>query len=71
MIVYNKLVRDKIPEIIKEKNQECSRHVANENEYRTSLQDKLTEEVKEFLTEPNEKELADILEVINAINELK
>ena len=61
---YNKLVRDKIPQIIKDKGQEVIFHVANKEEYKN---EKLKEEVEEFLKEPNSEELADVLEVIHAI----
>jgi predicted house-cleaning noncanonical NTP pyrophosphatase (MazG superfamily) len=66
---YNKLVRDKIPEIIKRNNQTPITHIADDKEYWDKLKEKLTEEINEFLQESNAKELADILEVIYAICE--
>ncbi|MCK4634693.1 MAG: nucleoside triphosphate pyrophosphohydrolase [Candidatus Aenigmarchaeota archaeon] len=66
---YNKLVRDKIPELIKQNNQVPVTHVADEKEYWKKLKDKLTEEVEEFLESANEEELADILEVVYALGE--
>jgi|AntAceMinimDraft_18_1070375.scaffolds.fasta_scaffold56440_2 predicted house-cleaning noncanonical NTP pyrophosphatase (MazG superfamily) len=68
---YNKLVRDKIPEIIKKDNQIPLTHIANDEEYWEKLKEKLLEESEEFFKEPNEEELADILEVINAIQDFK
>ncbi len=68
---YNKLVRDKIPEIIKQKGLNPKTHIADETEYWFKLKDKLKEEVNEFLEDSNEEELADILEVINAICKFK
>lgn len=56
---YNKLVRDKIPEIIKADGKECEVEIV-------SAKDKyiLLEEVNEFLEDKNLEELADIMEVL-------
>jgi len=67
MPTYNKLVRDKIPEILKEQKKDFYYHVANREEYTQKLKDKLVEEVNEFLIEPSVEELADIQEVIYAL----
>ncbi|MBU2564608.1 nucleoside triphosphate pyrophosphohydrolase [Patescibacteria group bacterium] len=66
---YNKLVRDKIPEIIKKNNDILIIHIANDKEYYNKLKEKLKEEVNEFLKESNEDELADVLEIIYAIRD--
>lgn len=71
MIRYNKLVRDKIPEIIEQKGGKCTIRIADEKEYWEKLKWKLREEMDEFLEAQNEEELADLLEVIDAIIECK
>lgn len=65
--IYNKLVRDKILNTIKNNNQNYTYHIADLEEYKIKLLDKLTEEVNEFKVDKNEEEVADILEVIDAI----
>jgi predicted house-cleaning noncanonical NTP pyrophosphatase (MazG superfamily) len=71
VIEYNKLIRDKLPEIIKSFNRKPLTHVAEDTEYAEKLKAKLLEEVNEFLETDKEKELADILEVIHAICDSK
>ncbi|MFP4514444.1 MAG: hypothetical protein ACLFNO_00320 [Parcubacteria group bacterium] len=64
---YNKLVRDKIPQIIKSKKIALIVHIASDEEYKQKLRAKLQEEVNEFFEDSNEEELADILEVVYAL----
>ena len=47
-IVYNKLVRDRIPEIIKASGKNCSSEVLSDSDYRQMLDAKLLEEVAEY-----------------------
>jgi len=68
---YDKLVRDKIPEIIKKSGNVSTTHIADNEEYWNKLKKKLKEEVDEFMEENNKEELADILEVIYAICDFK
>lgn len=65
-MVYNKLVRDKIPQIIKEQGEVPCVRVLSDGEYTCALDQKLKEETDEFLQEKNLEELADILEVLFA-----
>jgi len=68
MKIYNKLVRDKILKIMKQNYVSYKYHIAvDDNEYISKLYEKLTEEINEFKETPNAEELADILEVLNAI----
>jgi predicted house-cleaning noncanonical NTP pyrophosphatase (MazG superfamily) len=68
---FNKLVRDKIPEIIKESGKTPVTRVASEEEYLQKLEEKLKEEVNEFLESKDVEELADVLDVIYAICDAK
>ena len=63
----SKLVRDKIPDIIRQKGRVPVTHVAEDDEYWDKLQDKLKEEVHEFLKDGEVDELVDVLEVVHAL----
>jgi len=67
MKIYNKLVRDKIPEIIKKEGKLPITQELNNTEYLKELNKKLQEETSEYLEDNNIEELADIVEVIYGI----
>lgn len=69
MTVYNKLVRDKIPDIIRAQGQTPIYRILEEEEYRRCLEEKLSEEVAEFQQDKAPEELADILTVVLALAE--
>lgn len=64
---YNKLIRDKIPEIIEAAGKRCIVEVMNETEYIDALDCKLNEELEEYQTDKSLEELADLLEVMYAV----
>lgn len=67
MRIYNKLVRDKIPEIITQNGEIPIIKTLSNDEYLKELNIKLQEEMKEYLEDNNVEELADIVEVIYGI----
>ncbi len=67
---YNKLVRDRIPEILDEKGISYEKRIASSEEYKIELIKKLNEEIQEFSEAGDSEELADILEVIEALKKL-
>lgn len=64
---FNKLVRDHIPEIIEKNGQTAYVTVLGDEEYKKALEEKLKEEVNEYISDNSVEELADILEVLDAI----
>jgi predicted house-cleaning noncanonical NTP pyrophosphatase (MazG superfamily) len=70
-IIYNKLVRDNIPAIIKKNGGEPKTRILGDEEYKKRLDEKLQEEVAEYLKDDNVEEIADIYEVITAILKYK
>lgn len=66
-ILYRKLVRDNIPNICITNNQKPKYKVLNDKEYKAALNKKLKEETKEYTRSNDIEELADILEVVEAI----
>lgn len=68
---YQKLVRDRIPEIIQSKGERPIVHFADSIEYEGALVNKLFEEAREFQDSKTPEELADLLEVIYALANMK
>ena len=64
---YYKLVRDNVPEIISKAGRKPYVRTLDENTYYLELRKKLQEEVDEFFSSNDDSELADILEVLEAI----
>ena len=67
VIVYNKLVRDKIPQIISDSGKSCTTRVLDEAAYLQKLEEKLGEELAEYQQSKALEELADLLEVMEAV----
>lgn len=67
MKLYNKLVRDKIPGIIKESGKECKYQIVDHSEYKVLLYKKMQEELDEFIENPSCEEAADMWEVFLSI----
>ena len=68
---YNKLVRDKIIDIIRAKGETPLYHTLTDEEYLMELHKKLFEEANEFVEADDPEELADLLEVLYAIAKYK
>lgn len=68
---YNKAVRDKIPQIIQARGEKCEVKRLSDSEFLVELEKKLGEEVAEYQQSKTAEELADIIEVIRRISELK
>ena len=70
--IYNKLVRDKIPEIIMSKGEEPVTKILGDEEYKKALEKKLFEEYEEVIESTGSEkleELADLIEVIKSLAE--
>ena len=65
-IVYNKLARDKIPDIIEASGKTCNVEILSDEEYLKMVDVKLDEELAEYYQDQNIEELADLVEVIYA-----
>ena len=66
MKTYNKLVRDRIPEIIEATGALCGTRTLSEFEYLQAVNKKLDEELAEYHASESIEELADLIEVAYA-----
>ena len=67
---YEKLVRDNIPNILDQKGVIYEKRVASPEEFKRELIRKLQEEVGEFAENGDVTELADVIEVVEALKKL-
>ncbi len=67
--MYNKLVRDRIPEIIRADGKRLKSRVLDDAEHLEALLKKLEEEVAELTEARNVEEMADVHEVLLALAE--
>lgn len=70
-IKYNKLIRDKIPEIIEDSGKTCEIVFLSKEEFQEMVDAKLDEELAEYHKDQNIEELADLLEVLYAAAEAR
>lgn len=70
MPIYNKLVRDKIPQVIEKTNKQFSTRILSKEEYMVEVKKKMNEELEEYqeaaTNEEAVEELADLLELVHA-----
>lgn len=71
MTAHRKLVRDKIPQIIRQSGRTCQTRSLSAEEYIAALDAKLQEELNEYLADGSMEELADLLEVMMAVAEAR
>ena len=61
VITYNKLVRDRIPEIIEKDGKNCETEVLSDKDYLAMLDAKLDEELSEYHQDKNIEEQVQLL----------
>ena len=69
--VFNKLVRDKIPQIIESNGEVAEVEILDDERFLNELHKKLFEEAEEFVEEDSPEELADLMEVLYTIARLR
>lgn len=65
--IYNKLVRDRIPEIIESDGRKCTTEILSDDRWLQMLDAKLDEELAEYQEGKSLDELADLLEVMRVV----
>ncbi len=68
---YNKLVRDRIPELIRESGRKYTSRILSDEEYLKALIDKVIEEMEDYRESGNEEELADVYEALDCLMKFK
>jgi len=71
MIIHNKAIRDKIPEIIEKSGHTCNFKTLDDKEFLIQLEKRLSEEVKKYQRSKDVTELVDILEIVYRIAKLQ
>ena len=71
MKIFNKLVRDKIKDKIEANGEMCNTRILSDEEFLIALNEKIIEEVYEYLESGDIEELVDIEEVLRAIVKVK
>lgn len=69
--IGHKAVRDRIPEILRNSGKKCAVKEFSDHDFLVELENKLGEELAEYLESKEVEELADLLEVIYRITELR
>lgn len=71
IIKYDKLIRDRIPEIIENAGSKAVVETLDKDSFQKYLNRKLEEEMKEYLECGSAEELADLVEVVYALLDCK
>jgi predicted house-cleaning noncanonical NTP pyrophosphatase (MazG superfamily) len=71
MKTYDKAIRDGIPDIVRAEGKRCVVAQVSDDEFLGYMEEKLFEELHEYIESKSPEELADLLEVIYRVAELK